>query len=213
MADPTTAPSVDAYMNPYKGAVLDSALDGLFKTGQQAKNQLGYDAFSSGAYGDARHGAEAGVLDSNLAKSAGELTAGINSDAFDKGMGWLNTDIDRQTNTALANANLDQNWFNSQLAAMGLGSQLQNTAFTQGSSLVNALLGLDTYDKSQQQTEDNTNYQDWLDSQNWDANKLSQFLGFISGTPGQTGTSSTTNSPDNSWASLLGSSLANIFKQ
>jgi hypothetical protein len=214
MADPlapTTASPVDAYKNPYTDDVLTSALKTLNDQGTQRRGQLGTEAFQSGAYGDARHGVEDANITKDLGSTAAQLTAGINSDAFDKAMGWLNTDTDRQTNTSEFNAGLDSQWFQNQLAAMGLDSQIQNTAFTQGSSLVNALLGLDTYDKTGKQNQDNVDYQDWQDMQNWDANKLSQFLGFINGTPGQTGTQ--TSTPDNSWASMLASSLANIFKQ
>lgn len=214
-----TAPSLDAYKNPYTSDVLDSAMKNLNLVGAQRRNQIGTEAFSSGAFGDARNGIENGNLDKDLGTAAGQLTAGINSDAYDKAMGWMNTDVQRQTDTSLANANLDNQWFNNQLSAIGLGNQIQNNAVTQGSNLVNANLGLDTYDKNQQQTVDNVGYQNFLDSQNWDAIKLNQFLGFVNGAPGQTGTTSTTSSPDNSWASLIGSALSgltsggtNIFK-
>lgn len=216
MADPLApANPVDAYKSPYTSSVIDSALKNLNDVGQQRRNQLGTEAFQSGAYGDARHGVEDANLTTGLARASGDLSSQLNSDAFDKAMGWLNTDVDRQTNTAIANANLDNQWFSNQLAAMGLGNSISSNAITQGQSLSNALLGLDTYDKNQQQTTDNLNYADWQDMQNWDANKLSQFLGFIAGAPTASSTTSNTSrtTPDNSWASLIGSSLSNIFKQ
>lgn len=214
MADPvaTTAPLVDAYKSPYTNDVLQPALRELGEVGQKRRNQLGTEAFSAGAYGDARHGVESADLTADLAKAAGDLTASVNSDAWDKAMGWLNTDLDRQTSTAFNNANLEQGWFDRQLAGMNFSSMLDQMGMTNAQSFADALLGLDQYDRGISQDQLNVDYQDWLDKSGYDANQLSQFLGFVSGTPGQTGSSSSTTSPNNSWANMLGAALSGLKK-
>lgn len=206
-ATPTASP-VDRYMSPYTGAVLDSAMANLNKVGTQRRNQLGTEAFQSGAYGDSRHGVEDANLTTDLAKTAGDLTAGVNSDAFDKAMGWLGQDTDRQLGASEFNANLDQQNIQNQLQEMGLGNDLWTNSLTQGQNYADALLGLDQYDRGYKQDVDNQKYQDFLDKSGWDSSQLSQFMNFINGTPGQTGTS--TSTPNNQWASILGAALGNI---
>ena len=211
-ASPTSAPLVDAYKTPYTNDVLQPALRELGEMGQKRRNQLGTEAFSAGAYGDARHGVESASLTSDLAKAAGDLTASVNSDAWDKAMGWLNTDLDRQTSTAFNNANLENQWLQNQYAGLNMSSMLDQMGITNAQSFADALLGLDQYDRGNTQDALNANYEDWLAEAGWDENRLNTFLGFISGTPGQTGTSTTTSSPNNSWANLLGSALSGLKK-
>ena len=211
---PLTAPNpVDAYKNPYTKDILGSALDNLNKVGQQRRNQLGTEAFHSGAYGDARHGVEDANLTTDLATQAGQLSAQINGDAYDKGMGWLNTDTDRQTNTALANANLDNQWEANQLAGMNLGNSLYQQNLTNGMSFADALKALDTSDTALQQNKDNVKYDDFLTSQNWDSNKLAEFMAAINGQMQTQNGTQTTSPPSTNWASSLGAGLGSLFKQ
>lgn len=202
---PTSAPLVDAYKTPYTNDVLGSALTQLNRAGQQRRNQLGTEAFSAGAFGDARHGVEGAQLTDDLTRAAGDLTASVNADSWDKAMGWLNTDLDRQTSTAFNNAALDQGWFDRQLAGLSTASGLENTALTNGKSMIDALLGLDQYDRGTTQDQLNVNYDDWLEKRDYDKKQLSDYLSLISGTPAQ---ASEPNS--NAWLSSLAASLGGI---
>lgn len=203
--DPTATPLVDAYKSPYTGDVLGSALKKLNEQGQQRRNQLGTEAFGAGAYGDARHGVESASLTKDLASAAGDLTASVNSDAWDKAMGWLNTDLDRQVSTARDNANLEQNWFNNQMAGMNFESLLGQTNLSNAQSFTDALMGLDQYDRGVLQDQLNTNYSDWLEGRDYDKNRLSDYLGMITGTP-----SSASEPASNSWLSSLAAALGGI---
>lgn len=206
-----TKPSVDvgSYMSPYTDDVLGSALKTLNDTATNRRNQLGTAAFQSGAFGDARHGIEDGKITDDLMKQATDITAGVKSDAFDKAMGWMNTDIDRQLGVDTTNANLDNTWFQNQLAAMGLGEQFRQNDITNNQQLADALLGLDQYDRNWQQQIDNTNYADWIEQRDWDKTNLTQLIQLLSGTPGAT-PPSTSPSPDNSWASMPASALSGL---
>lgn len=209
---PTSAPLVDAYKSPYTNDVLQPALKELGDIGQKRRNQLGTEAFSAGAYGDSRHGVESADLTGDMAKAAGELTAGVNADAWDKAMGWLNTDLDRQTSTAFNNANLENQWYSNQQSGLNMAQMLEQMGITNSQSYADALLGLDEYDRGNSQDQLNVDYEDWLAKEGWDENRLNTFLGFISGTPGQVGTSTSSSTPNNSWANLLGSALSGIKK-
>lgn len=206
MADVTsTAPLVDAYKSPYTEDVLGSALKKLNDQGQQRRNELGTEAFGAGAYGDARHGVESASLTKDLASAAGDLTATVNSDAWDKAMGWLNTDLDRQTSTAFNNANLENQWYSNQLSGLSLEQQLEQMGISNAQSYADALLGLDQYDRGVTQDELNTEYSDWLESRDWDKNQLTDWMSLITGTP-----SSSTESTSNSWLSSLAAALGGI---
>lgn len=207
---PTSAPLVDAYRSPYTEGVLQPALKELDNIGQKRRNQLGTEAFGAGAYGDSRHGVESADLTGDMAKAAGELTAGVNADSWDKAMGWLNTDLDRQTSTAFNNANLENQWYSNQQSGLNMAQMLEQMGITNSQSYADALLGLDEYDRGNTQDQLNVDFEDWLGKEGWDENRLNTFLGFISGTPGQTGTSTTSTSPNNSWASMLGSALSGL---
>lgn len=222
----SSMPDLDKFTNPQTDNILDAALRNLGDQGAKARNRLGTDAFSSGAYGDARHGVESGMLDKELATAAGDLTANIKGGAFDKAMSYLDRDVDRENanfgtgmsflgndldrtiGAEFQNAQLDNQWFQNQLSSMGLGDSIYNNNLRNGMSYADALLGLDQYDRGIEQDELNVDFDDWTSMRNWDADKLSEFLGFINGTPG--GSTTTSTSPNNSWASLMGAALGNI---
>lgn len=214
-ASPTTAPNpVDAYKNPFTKDVLDSAMGAIDKTGVQRRNQLGTEAFNAGAFGDGRHGVEDANLTTDLATAKGTLAAQVNGDAYDKAMGWLNTDTDRQTNTALANANLDNQWQANQLGQMSLGNSIYQSNLTNGMSFADALKSLGDSNTATAQNKDNVAYDDWLTKNGYDKAQLTDFMNFMQGTPGQTSTSTTsTPPPSTDWASMLGSSLSSLFKK
>lgn len=199
---PATSNPVDAYKTPYTDAVLAPALKKLGDAGQQQRNALGTQAFAAGAYGDARHGVEAGVLDKNLASAAGDLTASVNSDAFDKAMGWLNTDLDRQTGVSEFNAGLDNQNTQNMLQFLGLGNTMNQQNISNSQSMINALLGLDQYDKGATQDQLNANYEDWAAANNYDSDQIAKVVAMLSGIPGQT--SSTVSTPNNTLADILG---------
>lgn len=213
-ASPTTSPNpVDAYMNPFTSDVLTGGLKALSDTAAQAHNTLAADAFHSGAYGDARDGVADGTISSNLARDSGNLTAQTNATAYDTAMGWLNTDTQRQTDTALANAGLDNQYQANQLAAMGLGNTMSQQDLTNQMNYTDALKALDTSDTATQQNKDNVAFDDWMTSQGYDASQLSAFLAAINGSPTTNTTTTTTPPASTSYASGIGSAISSLFGQ
>lgn len=209
-ATTTAPPLVSAYKNPYDSAVLDTAVKSIGDATKQRRNQLGTEAFGAGAFGDGRHGVESATLTDDMTRAIGDLTGQVNSAGFDKSMGWMGEDLDRQMTAGFNNAQLDNQWFQNQMQALTLGNNLEQGSLANGMSLADAMMGLDEYDRGWMQQDKNVEYEDFLAKTGWDDNRLNQFLSVISGVPGQTGTSSSTSSPNNSWASTLAASLSGV---
>lgn len=204
----STNPMLDAYRNPYTKNVIDTTVGQIEKSGQQRRNQLGTEAFSAGAYGDARHGVEGAGLTKDLEKTIADYTGAANAQGFESSMGWMNQDIDRQVNTEFNNAQLDNQWLSEQLQLLGLGDQFGNESLSNAEGYADSLLGLDQYDMGQQQQDLNVQYEDYLRAQGYDSEQINQMVSWLSGVPGQVGSSSST--PDNSWASMFGAGLSGI---
>lgn len=200
---------VSAYKNPFDQNVLDAAIRDIGDATTRRRNQLGTEAFSAGAFGDARHGIESAQLTEDALKTIGDFSGKLNREGYESAMGWLNTDLDRQTNTAFQNAMLDQNWLNNQIGLLNLGSNFDQLGLANASSFADALMALDQYDRDITQQGLNIQFEDWLAQQGWDANQVNQLLGVLTAQPQATQTTST--SPNNQWANLLGSALGSLF--
>lgn len=200
---------VSAYKNPFDQNVLDSAIRDIGDATTKRRNQLGTEAFASGAFGDARHGIESANLTEDALKTIGDFSGKLNREGYESAMGWLNTDLDRQTNTGFQNAMLDQNWLNSQIGLLNLGSNLGQLDLTNAMGFSDALMALDQYDRDIAQQGLNVGFEDWLAQQGWDSNQVNQLLGVLTAQPQATQTTSQT--PNNQWAGLLGSALGSLF--
>jgi hypothetical protein len=94
---------INAYMNPYISNVENAALDRLDRATRTAVNRLGDQARQAGAFGGSRQGIAEGVALGESARSAGELSANLRSQAFNQAAGLLQTDQQRAMQAALSN--------------------------------------------------------------------------------------------------------------
>jgi hypothetical protein len=151
----TTAQSL---LNPYLGAVEKPALQAVADQGARAGNDLAAKASQSGAFGGTRFGVESGILGGQVAQKAGELSANIRS------QGW-----DKAVSTALAQAGA-----NAQIADMSQKAGL------------NAASALSTAGFQQQQVEQaklTGDYQSWIDAQTQYEHALAIKEGALTSTP------------------------------
>ncbi len=190
--------------------VLESAIRKVNEAGDKARNQLGTSAFMSGAYGDARHGIESDNLTQSLMETIGDLSATTNAQGFESAMGWANRDLDRQANIAYQNAMLQNNWIGNQISGANTANNVGLNDYATQTNWLSFLQGLDKYDRDWTQQGLNADYQDFWASQNWDQNQLVALLNVLNAIPGQTSSTATSLTPDNSWASMLGSSLQGL---
>lgn len=228
-------PNLDpsGFQNNFIQAALAPAIRAIEDQGAKARSGLGSAAAAAGAFGDARHGVvEAKQID-DQARQVGDLTATTMANAFDKAMGYRNTDMDRLLNIGLSNAQLQdtangRNWQSGENAAgraqgweqflMGLDQTEKDRALSaagmandftlagnqQQMNWLSQLMGFDNYMRGWDQQGLNTSYEDWMSERMWPIT-LIQALQGSGNLPGTT--SSTTTSPNNSLANLLGSAL------
>lgn len=209
---PTPAPAssfggYSDYMNPYIKDVLQNAIGDVNTSYDKATNTLGSQAFSSGAYGDARHGIESSELSKNRAKTIGDLSAQTNAQGFESAMNRANQDLDRQANIAYQNAMLQNNWANSQVSGANTANSIGLNDYTQNTNWLSMLQNLDQYDRNWTQQQNNADYQDFWGSQNWDQNQITSLLNILNAIPGQSTTIGTQSTPENSSSSQLGAAL------
>lgn len=199
------------YQNPFTEDVLNAAIRKLNESGDRQRNALGTQAFSAGAYGDARHGIESDRLTDSLLTAIGDLSATTNAQGFESAMGWFNRDLDRQANVAYQNANLQNQWMGNQITGANTANNIGVNDYTMNSNWLSYLKDLDQYDRTWTQNDLNSQYQDFWAQQNWDQNQLTALLNVLNAIPGQSSTTAINTQPDNSWASMLGSSLQSAF--
>lgn len=141
---------VSAYMNPYLDQVESYALQNLQSGTQLGLNNIGDQAARAGAFGGSRQGVQEGALMGDAAKRAGELSANVRAQGYDRALQQITADQNRQMQGSLANqatnmqgqiANRDTGL---QLAGLDQRSQLANQAAMMQAALANQSAGLDT---------------------------------------------------------------------
>lgn len=140
---------VSAYMNPYLDQVESYALQNLQAGTQQGLNKIGDQAAAAGAFGGSRQGVQEGTLMGDAAKRAGELSANVRAQGYDRALQQITADQNRQMQGSLANqaANMQGQIANRdtglQLGQMDQRSQLANQQAFMQASLANQAAGLD----------------------------------------------------------------------
>jgi hypothetical protein len=200
------------YHNAYLEDVLKGVIRDINERGEIARNDLGTAAFSSGAYGDSRHGVESAQLTEDLIKQIGDASNMARAQGFESAMGWYNRDLDRQTQIALNNAALQQNWTNSQYQGINMGQGIRTAEDQMIYDWLGSLRGLDDYDRSWQQLANNAAFEDFWAREQWDLTQLNAFLNAINAIPGQVGTQGTSQTPNNMWANIAGAATNSLLK-
>lgn len=140
---------VSAYMNPYLDQVESYALQNLQAGTQQGLNTIGDQAARAGSFGGSRQGVQEGALMGDAAKRAGELSANVRAQGYDRALQQITADQNRGMQASLANqsANMQGQIANRdtglQLAGLDQRSQLANQAAMMQAQLANQAAGLD----------------------------------------------------------------------
>ncbi len=113
---PGEANTVQKYMNPYQEQVQDEVIKRIEESADKARNRIGADAMRSGAFGDARHGIENAELQESTLDAIARAEADARTAAFDRAMSLRGTDIDRNMQEQMYNAQAgrDQDVYNAQ---------------------------------------------------------------------------------------------------
>lgn len=202
--------NINAYMNPYTQQVENAALQRLEGATKMGLNRIGDQARSAGAFGGSRQGIAEGTAIGEAARSAGELSANLRSQAFNTGAQLMQADQNRA--------------LQGQQLGLSAASQLQNIA--QGAQQARqmdaaTLESIGSAKQAQQQALLDEAYNRWMEQRNYPIEMLNLRLGATTATPygstqTMTGTRTGGGSGNNFLSGLgaaasIGSSLASII--
>jgi len=146
------------YYNPWLQEVEQNAIANLQRQGDLSLHNIGANARNVSAFGGARQGLQEGVLQSEVARQAGDMSAQL------RNQGWT-----MAMNTAVQNAQ----------AQAGMASQEQQVALQAGSALNQA----GAQQQAQQQAGLTDQYQRWLQQQQYPLQQLQIRLAALQGVP------------------------------
>lgn len=212
---------IGGYMNPFTQQVENAALQRLEGATKMGLNRIGDQARSAGAFGGSRQGIAEGTAIGEAARSAGELSANLRSQAFNTGAALMQTDQGRALQAQLANQAAG---LQGQQLGLSAAGQLQNiasgaqTARQQDAAILESI---GSAKQAQQQALLDEAYNRWLEARNYPIEMLNLRLGATTATPYSTtqtttGTRTGGGSSSNFLSGLgaaasIGSSLASII--
>jgi len=148
--------NVSDYMNPYLDQVESYALQNLQAGTQQGLNKIGDQAAAAGAFGGSRQGVQEGTLMGDAAKRAGELSANVRAQGFDKAVQQITADQNRNLQGQMANqaaglqnagyglqAGLANMQSKNQAQELNRNTDLQLAGMAQRANLANQAAGMD----------------------------------------------------------------------
>lgn len=186
--------SVESLMNPYVDAMLDPAIRRIRESGDIARNNMGAEATSAGAFGDYRHGIEESLLYRDEAQNIGDLTANTHGTAFDKAMaertnrintllGLQQGDVTNKMTAQTTNAGLREAYMN---RLLGGGAALGNleTANTQNQlDWINAAAGAGQQERALTQADRDFDYAQFLEGRDWNQESINALMSALNSTP------------------------------
>lgn len=176
---------IGKFMNPYTQEVTDRAVSDLLRSGEVQKEGLDnqFHGGGEGAFGDARAGAFQAELASGLSREAGNLSANLNSQNFDKALQAL-------------------------IGETSVAGQQQN----QATDFISKLFGYGSAEQGQEQSELDAVRSEFDREQAFDDETLNRLMAALSGTPFAKTQTSTTPGPS-PFGQVAGgaSALASMF--
>lgn len=103
-----TDANIDAYLNPYRRAVIDDTLARLGRENDQAVAQLNARAASAQAFGGSRHAVQGAEQTRGFLQTAAQTANTLNAQAFEAARRSIESDQDRALQAAAQNAQLAQ---------------------------------------------------------------------------------------------------------
>ncbi len=187
--------NISDYINPYITQALQPAIRRIGESGARQRNEIDAGATMAGAFGDAGHGILSAEQMTGENQVISDLSSRAYADAF--GLGMQQRTADRDSRIATSERELDR---------MFSGAQFGNQNFYDVMSL---LFGFGDRQQQQDQSQLDTQYEEFLRSGEWPFRGLDALTSVLSGAP--TTQTTTTKQPDNSLGGLIGGLLSAIF--
>lgn len=183
------------YINPYVGNAINPAIRDIERASAAERMRIGDAAARAGAFGDARHGVLEGVANRNNNEAIGDLSYKAYSDAFNQAMAARSGDLSRWTGQDV----------NQRQLQMAGGAQLMS----QGLQGPMAALQVGNLEQQNQQSILDTDYEAYQRKMQDQYDRLAALIGAVGGVPYSR--TSTTTTPDNSLAQLLGAGVGALL--
>lgn len=174
------------YMNPYQDEMI-AGVDADMKKAMEMAGSMESDLsqqYSSGGPSSVRSTNQGYGAMGDVGLKYANMKRGIRSDSFDKGMGYMGQDQNR--NIALAQANNQAN--------LGFGAMNMNAAGGDMNNRMNMSNAYGNYGQNQQNQQnmaDTFNYGEFNRMQDWKPNMMNNYMAGVRGTPWQNTTTST----------------------
>lgn len=184
--------NLQQYMNPWINNVEQSSLGMLDRSRQLSNNQTASAATSRGAFGGSREAIMEAVTNSESARQAGDLSAQLRSQGYDRATGLATTDLNRSLTAQQSNQNAASQSFQNMLAAYGMSGSLAGQG--QQANLRDAA-SLDAFGNQARGIEQagiDANMKQFLDHRGWDANMMNVINGTLTSVPHGTNSTATT---------------------
>jgi len=178
------------YMSPYIGEVVARQQQDLQRQGDIARQTQNAQAARSGAFGGSGNMLANNQLNASLMRQKGDIQAKGLQDAYTQAMGQFNTQ--QGQNQAAAQLNAQQGQFGAGLGLQGLqtaNAAAQNlanigqTQYGQNIGLLNLQNQFGAQQQQQMQNQINTEYQDFLNAQNYPYKQMGFMSDMIRGLP------------------------------
>ena len=131
-----TQTQLDAYMNPFQQAVIDTTMAELNKQGQLAESQLASQAQQAGAFGGSRFGVAQAELGQGLQDARARALAQLNLQNYGQAQAGVQNQLERERALALGIGGLGAQQAALGQGMAGLGAQQQALASQDASNLL-----------------------------------------------------------------------------
>lgn len=204
---------VEAYINPQTDLIESRGIDALNRQRLQALNAVGSRATGAGAFGGSRHAVMEGVTNAEAARAAGDLSANLRGQAFDRATALIQADQNRALQAGVSNQQAGLTANSQNLAAMQgnqqayqadnaldlqAASSLGNLASTEAQLTSREIALLDAVGQQrygQDQARIDADMARFYEARDYDLQRLNTRLGAIAGTTANYGSTSTQTSP------------------
>ena len=187
--------NISDYINPYIQNALNPTIREIGESGARQRNEIDAGATMAGAFGDSAHGIITSEQMRGETEAISDASYKAYADAF--GLSMQQRTGDRDSKIATSERGLDR---------LFTGGQAGGQNFYDVMSL---LFGSGDRQQQQEQSQLDTQYEEFLRSGEWPFRGLDALTSVLSGAP--TTQTTTSTQPDNSLGGLIGGLLGGIF--
>lgn len=195
--------TIASWMNPFTGAAVQPAIDAITKQGNAQAQQIGGQAQSAHAFGDARQGVLEGENNFQTESAIGNTTSQAYAGAYNSAMAEREQAIQDQISTATGNRAAD-------IAGAGALTTTSSASQNNFLALMQSLLGAGSSQQQQSQSQLDVPLQNWQNQSQNAYDSLSALVSTLGQLPYPRSSTTTTNDGGAGAAGGIGSLLGGL---